>query len=130
MNATNLTFSYNTDDTIGIDYREAIGNLSEYKEMASSQEKINISIINIPIRKISIYQTIFNHIANNNRLIYKAGSMLRSKASYRGTEIEKDRNILHDFKHTVHPCISNDTSETLREQEIALLVLKERKELT
>jgi len=127
--STNLTFSYYTDNSIGIDYREAINNLTEYQEMALENKKINLSIVNIPSQKIKIYKEIFNHIANGKRLVFKAGSIFRSKVSYRGTDVEKNRNILHDFKHTIYPCICNDTPETLREQEIALLVLKERKEL-
>jgi len=127
--SSNLTFSYHTDNSIGIDYREAINNLREYQEMASNNKKISLSIVNIPVVKIKIYETIFNHIANGKRLVFKAGSVFRSKVSYRGTDIENDRNILYDFKHTVYPCISNDSPETLREQEIALLVLSERKEL-
>jgi len=129
MNTTNLTFSYHTDDIIGIDYIEAINNLAKYQEMASNKLQSHISIVNIPIDKIEIYQAIFNHISSGKRLVFKAGSIFRSKVSYRGTKIEKNRNILHDFKHTVHPCISNDTPETLREQEIALLVLNERMEV-
>jgi len=127
--SSNLTFSYHTNNSIGIDYREAINNLREYQEMASNNKKISLSIVNIPVAKIKIYETIFNHIANGKRLVFKAGSVFRSKVSYRGTDIEKDRNILHDFKHTVYSCISNDMPETLREQKIALLVLSERKEL-
>jgi hypothetical protein len=123
-----LTFSYHTNNT-GIDYREAINNLAEYQEIASDNKKINLLIVNVPVEKLKIYETIFNHIRAGKRLVFKAGSIFRSKISYRGTDIEKDRNILHDFKHTVYPCISNDTPETLREQEIALLVLNERKEL-
>ena len=128
--SSNLTFSYHTNNSIGIDYREAINNLREYQEMASNNKKISLSIVNIPVVKIKIYETIFNHIANGKRLVFKAGSVFRSKASYRGTKIEENRHILYDFKHTVHPCIANDTPEILKEQEIALLVLKERKELS
>ena len=127
--STSLTFSYHTNNNIGIDYKVAIKNLTEYQNIASEHKKISFSIVNIPVTKLTIYQTIFNHIASGKRLVFKAGSIFRSKISYRGTDIEKDRNILHDFKHTVYPCISNDTPETLREQEIALLVLNERKEL-
>ena len=127
--STNLIFSYHTDNSTGVDYRKAINNLTEYQRMALNNKKISLSIINIPVEKIKIYKAIFNHIASGKRLVFKAGSILRSKISYRGTNIEKDRNILHDFKHTVYPCISNDTPETLKEQEIALLVLNERKEL-
>jgi len=127
--STNLMFSYHTDNSTGIDYKMAINNLAEYQKIASDNKKISLSIVNIPPQKIKIYETIFNHIASGKRLVFKAGSIFRSKISYRGTDIEKDRNILHDFKHTVHPSISNDTPETLREQEIALLVLDERKEL-
>ena len=122
-------FSYHTDYSTGIDYKVAINNLAEYQEMAAGDKQISLSIVNIPVEKLKIYETIFNHIANGKRLVFKAGSIFRSKVSYRGTDIEKDRNILHDFKHTVYPCMSNDTPETLREQEIALLVLSERKEL-
>ena len=127
--STNLIFSYHTDNNTGIDYKVAINNLAEYQRIASDNKKISLSIINIPTEKIKIYKTIFKHIASEKRLVFKAGSIFRSKVSYRGTDIEKDRNILHDFKHTVYPCMSNDTPETLREQEIALLVLSERKEL-
>lgn len=126
----NLIFSYHTDKRAGIDYKEAIYMLREYQEIASQSESRSVSIVNIPLKKIEVYKTIFNHIATKKRLVYKAGSIFRSKASYRGTKIEENRHILYDFKHTVHPCIANDTPEILKEQEIALLVLKERKELS
>jgi DNA invertase Pin-like site-specific DNA recombinase len=70
--------------------------------------------------------TMLGAIAEGGRLVYKAGSVFGAKNLSRKLELNNNRKILFDFKHTIHACLGNSSDSISKEKEIALLVLNER----
>jgi hypothetical protein len=121
-----LKFNFSSDDSEGVDYKVALKNLGVYHEYYLNGEYKEINIVNIPQDKFETYMKIFEHIAKGGRLVYKAGSIFGAKNLSRKLELNNNRKILFDFKHTIHACFGNTSDSMHKEKEVALLVLNER----
>jgi hypothetical protein len=129
LSPTPILFNLLVEKKDGIDYKDSIKDLTPFQILAKEKNLQEINIVNIPYEKLSIYQTIFEHIAHNNKLVYKAGSLFGFKKKNTELRIKNNRKILFDFEHTVNGCMGTKNEKLEKEQDVALLVLQERKEL-
>jgi sulfur carrier protein ThiS len=112
-----------------IDYRFALQNITLFENLAQSNIKTEITIVNLHDEIIDTYKDIFNFIANGGKLIYHTFGIVKKQKPQTIKKLATKREILKDLKHVWHGCIIEANSDFYEERKICSLIFKERQRL-